>query len=152
MTDRDPIAQAGGLLAAWNCSQMLEEEKDRHRAEKRRLLLRFLDVLDGLQALEAYCAELVEQGQTGVPHRSVTLLTEQMLAVFAEAGVRPLPALGQPVDLSRHDVSGTQPSDAVEPDTVLQEEERGYLWNDQLLRRARVVASRLPRPDERTSP
>jgi molecular chaperone GrpE len=139
MNDNDPLPGGSGLLGALDFADMVRAEKERHREQMRRLLLGLLPVLDNLSALE------LRSGRAAI--------TEQMVNVLAKVGLEPFDVVGQPLDLSRHDVLSVTPTDSVEPDTILEEDQRGYLWNGQLLRRARVIiAGPANRSIERTSP
>jgi molecular chaperone GrpE len=139
MSDADPFRGTDRLLAAIDVAGVTADQKAKHRRETSRLLLGFLEVLDGLEALAVHCQELVAQGNEHVPHRTAAHLAEKMGAVFTQAGVRSVLALGQPLDLRVHAVVDVRPGSAADPDTILEESQRGYFWHDELLRPARVV-------------
>jgi molecular chaperone GrpE len=111
------------------------------RRERKELLLRFLGVLDNLERALAYQAE---QAQSGREVDVQTLLTglklthTQFRDLLASQGVRELPAVGEAFDPARHEAVAT----AVAPDRpegqVVEELQKGYLYQDELLRPARV--------------
>ncbi len=137
MPEDDRSAQR--LLAAIDFAGLAEARDEQHRREMAGLLEGLLDVLDNLLALEAHCREQAERGDRQVPHRAATIMVNQLRAVLARAGVEPIEAAGQPLDLALHDVESVRPDPAAEPDTVLEEVRRGYRWRGTLLRRARVI-------------
>ena len=151
MADDDPSLEADKLLAALDFAAMTEAQQEKQQQAMTRLLLGFLEILDTLEALEIHCAELADRGLDHVPHRTVSILVEQMLALLAEADVKPVTAVGCPLDLEIQDVVAVRADPAVEPDTVLEEARRGYLWHQRLLRRARVIVAG-PAPDPNTEP
>ncbi|MBC8211363.1 MAG: nucleotide exchange factor GrpE [Gammaproteobacteria bacterium] len=56
-------------------------------------------------------------------------------------GVKPVDAQDQPFDPEQHQAISMQPSNDVEPNTVLTVMQKGYLLNDRLVRPAMVVVS-----------
>ncbi len=72
-------------------------------------------------------------------------LTLKMLdGVLEKAGVQEVDPVGARFNPEFHEAMATQPSDGVEPNTVLQVIQKGYLLNDRLIRPARVIVARAP--------
>lgn len=146
---KDPQNDLDKLLTGMNFGKMMDvsesltSQKDKHRAEMASMLTRFLEVVDSIEALVNHCEQLSASGQQHVPYGSANTTLRQALQVLSQLGVEPMQAVGQPLNLAFHDVDQLIVDPSVEEDTVLEEKTRGYLWNGLLLRRAKVVISRL---------
>ena len=136
------------MLAGMDFGKMMDvaaamsAEGQKHRKETADLLVRFLEVVDSLDALAAHCEELAAGGLEHVPLRSVNTTLRQALSALSQAGVERMDAAGRPLDLNLHEVEAVRPDSSVEEDTVLEEKVRGYLWKGTVLRRSKVVISR----------
>jgi molecular chaperone GrpE len=64
--------------------------------------------------------------------------------VFSRNGISRVEAKGQPLDPHRHQAMIEIPSDEVEPGTVVEEMQAGYVMKDRLLRPALVGVARKP--------
>lgn len=64
--------------------------------------------------------------------------------VFSRNGVTRVEAKGQPLDPHKHQAMIEIPSDEVEPGTVVEEMQAGYMMRDRLLRPALVGVARKP--------
>jgi len=143
MTDENPFADASKLLAGLDFARLSAAQEAKHRHQTEALLLGMIEIADSLRELERYCGELVAKGQKEVPQRSSGLILRKLLKLLGQAGVRPMKATGEPLDLARHEVVAVRAHRSAADDIVLEETVDGYLWNEQTLRRARVVISRL---------
>ena len=125
-----------------------EMENLRQRTEKR--------IKDERQyALSSFAEKLVPvldsldqavQGATeSDPMMEGVKMTVKMFAdVLANNGIKVLSPLNEKFNPALHEAMAMQPSDAVEPNTVLQVLQKGYVLNDRLIRPARVIVSRAP--------
>jgi molecular chaperone GrpE len=64
--------------------------------------------------------------------------------VFAQHGVSRIAAKGLPLDPNQHQAMMEVPSEDVEPGTIVQEMQAGYMIKDRLLRPAMVGVARKP--------
>jgi molecular chaperone GrpE len=155
--EEDEEAQPAGsepveAAALW---EQLKQERDRHlrtradfenyrrRAErdrdaaarqaKRELLKALVDLADGFDRALMHVddsPDSVAAGLHGMRRRLGSLLEAE--------GVKAFESVGQPFDPTRHEAVATTRAGNCAPDTVVDEAARGYLWNDELLRAARV--------------
>lgn len=73
----------------------------------------------------------------------IELIGKQLNGVLEGLGVEVIPTVGKPFDPHVHEAVATEETDEFEPDTVMQEMQRGYRLGDKLLRPAMVkVATR----------
>ena len=98
---------------------------------KEDLLAKLLPVLDNLE---------LALGATGEPEKwrsGVEMIFRQFLEVLAEAGLKPIPAVGEAFDPNIHEAVMREPS--AEPEnTVLEELKKGYLFGEKTLRPSMV--------------
>lgn len=66
---------------------------------------------------------------------------KQLLGVLQRFGVEEVDPEGEPFDPERHEAMTMQPSDDVEPGSVITVFQKGYVLNGRLLRPARVVVA-----------
>jgi molecular chaperone GrpE len=106
---------------------------------------RLLPVIDNLQrALEAERSlETEESNEFRHFLHGVELINRQLGGVLESLGVEVVPTVGELFDPHVHEAVATEATDEVEPDTIVQEMQRGYRLRDKLLRPAMVkVATR----------
>jgi molecular chaperone GrpE len=97
-------------------------------------LLAVRDSLEmGLAAGEDADVESLRQG------KEATL--KQLITILERFGVEELDPQGEPFDPTMHEAMTMQPSDEVEPGSVLTVFQKGYALNGRLLRPARVVVA-----------
>lgn len=142
MSRDDLFADADRFLAGFDFARMSAAQEEKHRRETEALLLGLIEIADSLRDLERHSGELVARGHEEIPHKSVRLLVRKVLKLLAQAGVRPMNAVGEALDLNRHEVVEMRVGPSAADDVILEEIVDGYLWNDRTLRRARVVVSR----------
>jgi len=67
------------------------------------------------------------------------LLRDRLLAILNEAGIQPVPTIGQPFDPYRHVAVSTIEDETLPDGQIVAEERRGYAAGDHVLRYAEVV-------------
>jgi molecular chaperone GrpE len=125
------------LLADFdNFRRRVGREKETASGDARRAaLLPLLQVLDTLERALA-------SGSTDADFYEGVAATRRLFeSALREAGAEPLEAVGQPFDPTLHEAVGAQPSEEVEPGTVVREVRRGWRLPDGLLRPSQVVVA-----------
>jgi molecular chaperone GrpE len=84
-------------------------------------------------------ATLLEGGRA-----TLRLLDEALNSV----GIEQIDPNGEPFDPTRHEAIGMLPSAHLEPDSVLEVVQKGYLVHERVLRPARVLVARAPNEGE----
>lgn len=119
-----------------NARKRLQRRSDDERENlRKRLLLRFLGVLDNLERAVAY--DDSENLRAGL---AATL--RDFESALADEGVTPISTTGQPFDANVAEAVDTRPAEGIPDETVLDQSRRGYRIGDQLLRPARVVVAK----------
>lgn len=72
----------------------------------------------------------------------VEMIAQKLSALLKSRGVTPMEAQGQPFDVGQHDALLHAEREGVPPGIVLEEYEKGYWLNGQVLRHAKVVVSK----------
>ncbi len=114
---------------------------ERERAESgiagaREVLLRLLPVLDNME-------RALKTGETSNDplRRGIELVHQQFLDLLKREGVQPIEALGAHFDPRLHEAVEVLDVPGFEADMVLEEMQKGYTFNDRLLRPALVKVS-----------
>lgn len=84
--------------------------------------------------------------------RGVELIQAKLLKTLEAQGLASFDSVGKPFDVAYHDALLAVPRNDVPPHTVLEEVERGYRFNDRVLRHARVTVSAAPAGDGGEAP
>lgn len=115
------------------------------RMGKKDLLLGVLEVVDNLER----ALSLAGEGSPEALRSGVEITYRQLLKVLADAGVTPVEAVGNAFDPSLHEALSVWESDEVGEEKVTDEIQKGYLFEGEVLRPARV---RVVRPKSRDEP
>ena len=109
-----------------------------HKYANEKLLEDLLPVLDSLEK----ALELPVQSDDA---KAVLEGIEISLRIFREtlerAGIAIVDPLGEPFDPSKHEALAMVPNEEVEPNSVIEVVQKGYLLNERVVRAARVVVS-----------
>ncbi|MBN2389947.1 MAG: nucleotide exchange factor GrpE [Anaerolineae bacterium] len=116
--------------------QRLAEEQI--TAERKRLLVAFLTVLDNLERIVAHLRP------DDPYHQSVKVAYDEFLKLLRLEGVEAMDAVGKPFDPLLHDAIAMIPAvdGQREEMLVIDEEQKGYRMGEQILRPARVVVAK----------
>ncbi len=110
------------------------------------LLKDILPVLDNLERAIAH-ATSGENGKSLVD--GVEMVLKGFLDVLSKFGVSQISAVGQPFDPSKHEAMAQVVSDILEPNTVVDELHKGYMFRDRLLRAALVSVAKASETKEK---
>jgi molecular chaperone GrpE len=104
-----------------------------------------LSVADNLsRALSSIPAELREDDKMKNLVAGIEATGREIDKVFAANGISRIAAMGLPLDPNQHQAMIEVPSADVEPGTVVQELQAGYMIKDRLLRPAMVAVAKKP--------
>jgi molecular chaperone GrpE len=119
----------------------LRKRIDRERSEFEfyanfALVGRLLPVMDNLE--RALAADI---GPEGPIREGLVMIRQQLSDQLEQDGLRGIETVGQTFDPAMHDAVATEPSDEHPANTVLEELQKGYLFQDRVLRPAMVKVS-----------
>ena len=104
-----------------------------------------LSVADNLsRALEAIPADLREDEKLKGLVAGLEATARELDKVFSQNGITRIAAKGLPLDPNQHQAMLEIPSTEVEPGTIVQEMQAGYMIKDRLLRPAMVGVAKKP--------
>jgi len=103
------------------------------RAGKREILLRILEVLDSFDRALEQTSGLPESLAEGFH-----VIRRQLLSILKVEGVTPIETLGQVFDPLLHEAIASVGDQSQTSGTIVAELSRGYRWQDELLRPAKV--------------
>jgi molecular chaperone GrpE len=115
--------------------RMQRRADDAARAQKKRLLLRFLPVLDNLE-------RALEFRDSGKLRDGLAATLRGFEAALESEGVTPIRTAGLPFDPEVAQAIGVTPAPGAEDEIVLAEAQRGFKVDDELLRPALVVVAK----------
>lgn len=123
---------------AQNVRRRAEQEAEKARKfALEKFIKELLPVVDSLEkALEAMGEDASEAHREGV---SMTL--KMQLDVLGKFGVEVVEPAGEPFDPQYHEAMAMVPNPELEPNTVMEVMQKGYLLNGRLVRPAMVVVS-----------
>ncbi len=117
-----------------NFRRRVERDRDvAARQAKRDLLLALVDLADGFDRALAHIDESPDSVAAGLRG-----MQRQLRSLLETEGVKPFESVGERFDPTRHEAVATVRDRNGAPGTVVDEAGRGYLWNGELLRPARV--------------
>ncbi|WP_148252525.1 nucleotide exchange factor GrpE [Aidingimonas lacisalsi] len=123
---------------AQNVRRRAEQETEKARKfALEKFVKELLPVVDSLEkALES-----MEDGASEAHREGVSMTLKLQLDVLAKFGVEEVEPEGQPFDPQYHEAMTMVPNPELEPNTVMEVIQKGYLLNGRLVRPAMVVVS-----------
>jgi len=73
--------------------------------------------------------------------KGIQLIYDKLMKILDEQGVKKIEAVGKPFNVDFHDALLQRRAEDVEPHTVLDEIEKGYLYKDKVIRHSKVIVS-----------
>lgn len=84
----------------------------------------------------------IEDAQdTDAIKQGIKLIYDKLMKIFHEQGVKKIDSVGKHFDVEYHEALMQRADDSVESHTVLDELEKGYTYNDKVIRHAKVIVS-----------
>jgi molecular chaperone GrpE len=116
----------------------LQEKSKLLKYNNEQLLRDLLPVLDNMERALAHCSEA---GRSDALADGVCMIVGMFKDILERYGVREIKALGETFDPHLHEAIARQAEEGKPANMVVQEVEKGYMYQDRLLRPAKVVVS-----------
>lgn len=100
-----------------------------------------VNMLPVFDDLERTVKHMEESDDLEALRKGVRMVYDKFSKTLEEQGVKKIDAKGKPFDFNYHEALMQQPAEGVEPHTVLEEIEPGYLFKDKVIRHAKVIVS-----------
>lgn len=152
----DAAAESGLETARMEAAQLKDqllrkiaefENFKRRTREEKDVLMKYgaegvlLDLLPVLDDFERSLAASREHADFDALSKGVDIIYAKLLRVLENRGLRPIDAAGKRFDVDFHHALMQIPSADVEPGTVLDVAEKGYMLHDKVIRHAKVTVS-----------
>jgi molecular chaperone GrpE len=122
------------------------EREDAIRFANESLIKDLLPVVDNLERAVAHASG----GGNGKPIvEGVEMVLKSLLDVLTKYGVTQISAVGEPFDPAKHEAMAQVESPSHQPNSVVDELQRGYTLRDRLLRPALVSVAKAPISQEK---
>ena len=122
-----------------NFKKRAVQERSRWQKYRHEDLLRdVLPVVDNMERAIQHCSETERCDPLA---DGLQMILGMLREVLAKYGVTEIQAVGQPFDPQYHEGMAMAPTTGVPPNTVIEQMEKGYMYQDRLLRPAKVVVS-----------
>lgn len=126
--------------------RMMRERDEAVRFANEVLIKDLLPVVDNLERAVTHAAG----GGNGKPLvEGVEMVLKGFLDVLAKNGVSPVASVGASFDPSRHEAMAQVESETDEPNTIIAEHQKGYLFGARLLRPALVTVAKTSKTKEK---
>ncbi len=102
------------------------------------LLRDLLTVTDNIQRAVDFCSK---EGRSDPVVDGICMISDMLGDLLKKYGVKEIEALGQPFDPNLHEAIAKIAAQGQKPNTVMEVVEKGYIYQDRLLRAAKVVVS-----------
>jgi len=100
------------------------------------------DLLPGIDNIERSMDQGKDANNLESLLEGVELTRNGLLATLEKYGVKAIDSIGQPFDPNIHEALAMEETDEMEPNMVLREFQKGYLYKDRLLRPSKVIVSK----------
>lgn len=109
-----------------------------------------LKVLSIYHDLQRSLAHVDDNDNSNSLKDGLILVMENFKKILDELGVKKIEAKGNEFDFNLHEALMQKPDDNVEPNTVLEEVEPGYIYKDKVIKHTKVVVSVATEPENKS--
>ncbi len=125
--------------------RVAKEYLEKEAEANRNLIAKLLPVLDNLdRAIEASRNGAESDEALRSFHQGIQLIDQQIHNILENEGLKPFSSKGEEFDPARHDAVLSIETTEHEPNMVLDEVEKGFVFRGKVLRHARVTVSKRP--------
>ncbi|HHH78143.1 MAG TPA: nucleotide exchange factor GrpE [Thermoplasmatales archaeon] len=111
--------------------RMEREMSDVAAREREKLVLKFVDIYEGLQS-----------AHENIKDEGLGIVVNQFRKVLGEAGMEEIETVGKKFDYNLHHAVATEESDGHDEGVVVKEIRKGYIMNGKVIKPAYVVVSK----------
>lgn len=83
-----------------------------------------------------------DRREFGPFYKGIELIYQKFIGLLNAKGVQPIDSEGKQFNVDLHDALMQVPKEDVEPNTIIEEVEKGYLYKDKVIRHAKVVVAK----------
>ncbi len=120
------------------------ESKVESPEEMENFMKKMLPILDGFERILDLAHEYPPSKELDNWFKSMETVYFRFLTLLEKYGLKALDTIGKPVNLNCHDVVEYRATLNYQPDIVISERQKGYYFNNKLIRDAKVVVAYNP--------
>ena len=105
---------------------------------------RMITLLDGFERILNLARRYPPSEELDNWLKSIETIYFRLLNILQKYGLKSIDTIGKEVNLNCHDVVEYRTTTDYPADTVISERQKGYTWNDKLIRDAKVVVAHNP--------
>ncbi|MDQ7798909.1 MAG: nucleotide exchange factor GrpE [Candidatus Edwardsbacteria bacterium] len=125
--------------------RVAKEYLEKEAEANRNMIAKLLPVLDNFdRAIEASRSGAENDEALRSFHQGVQMIDQQIHKILENEGLKPFSSKGEEFDPARHDAVLSIETAEHEPNQVLDEVEKGFVFRGKVLRHARVTVSKRP--------
>ena len=117
--------------------RIIKERLDVERTATSSLIIKLLDVYESLEKAISSVKDVANNEFV----EGVKMIYKEFSRILKSEGLEPIPSIGLPLDVYKHEVFMQKVNDELPEDTVLEEIQKGYLLNAFVIRTSKVVVS-----------
>lgn len=107
-----------------------------------------IDILPILDDFERSLHVSKDRREFGPFYKGIELIYQKFKRMLESKGVKPIEAEGKPFNVDLHDALMQVPKKDIKPDTIIEEVEKGYMYDDKVIRHSKVVVAKDPDSNE----
>lgn len=146
--ERDELAERLLRQAADHENYKKRSEREKADFFKRANESMAADLLPVIDDLERALQAAQEAGGDPTMIEGLTMIHRELMRILGRHGLEPIEALGQPFDPEFHEAMMQQEDPDQPSNTVINQMQKGYMFQNRLLRPAMVVVSKRPQNDD----
>lgn len=117
--------------------RIIKERQDVERTATNSLIRKLLDVYESLEKAISSVKDTANNEFVD----GVKMIYKEFSRILKSEGLEPIPSIGLPLDVYKHEVFMQKVNNDLPEDTVLEEIQKGYLLNSFVIRTSKVVVS-----------
>lgn len=102
------------------------------------------DLLPALEDFDRVMKQWDEKQDIDTFRKGVELVYGKFRKTLEKQGLKVIDSIGKPFDVNLHDAIMQMENGGLEPDTIIDEVEKGYFLKDKVIRHSKVVVSKKP--------
>jgi molecular chaperone GrpE len=118
--------------------RVAEDQLQLVKYSNEKLIKDLLPIIDDFERALTFSKEELKNNSV---LQGVEMIYNKLMKVLSDYGLKKIEAMNQPFDFNYHEALLQVPKDGVEPLTIIEEVEKGYLLNDKVIRHSKVIVA-----------
>jgi molecular chaperone GrpE len=118
--------------------RVAEDQLQLVKYSNEKLIKDLLPVIDDFERALTFSKEELKNNSV---LQGVEMIYNKLMKILSDYGLKKIDAMNQPFDFNYHEALLQVPKDGVEPLTIIEEVEKGYLLNDKVIRHSKVIVA-----------